>query len=450
MFNALEKVISRRPMPAVGLLGLLSTAGKAVRGRPKTTGLILAVLALAGTGAGFYAYALRQWQAAQVAVKESRLEDAKTNLDFCLFVWPRSVQVHILAARAARLRGAFSEAEAYLNRCLMLEHGATEPVQVELLLMRVQRGEEDDVALELLQRVDDGSPEAPLILETLARAYMFYLRYGQAFMCLSRWMEVAPDSAEPVRLRGWVLERLNDHEGAMEDYKRALELDPGLVPARLRLAELYLEKSNPIEALQHLDLLRKQFTDRPDIKARLGECRFLQGEHEEARRLLEEAVEQLPNDPGVLIHLTKLEMQEGHPDKAEQWVRRALKVDPTDTEAEFTLVAALQSQGRWDEANAALEQYRKDTALLRRVAKVLHEEAEHPSTDPDALSELGAAFLRTNERAGLYWLHRALRCDPGHQPTHKVLAEHYESKGEPEKAASYRAQLKPDKKAASP
>jgi tetratricopeptide (TPR) repeat protein len=440
-------------MPGAGLLSLLAHAGKAARGRPKTTGLVLAVLALAGTGAGFYAYALRQWHAAQMAVKESRLEDAKSKLEFCLLVWPRSVQVHILAARAARLRGDFREAEANLNRCLKLEHGATEPVQVELLLMRVQRGEEDDVALELLQRVDDGSPEAPLILETLSRAYIFYLRYGQAFMCLSRWMEVEPDSAEPLRWRGWVLERLNDRDGAMADYKRALEFDPDLVPVRLRLAEMCLEKSNPIEALQHLDLLRKQFPDRADVLARLGECRFLQGEYEEARRLLEEAVEQLPNDAGVLIHLTKLDMQEGHPAKAEQWIRRALKADPTDTEAEFTLVAALQAQGRWDEANATLEQHRKDTALLKRVAKVLQEEAQHPSTDPDALSELGAVFLSTNERAGLYWLHRAQQIDPGHQPTHKILAEHYENKGQPEKAAAHRAQLnpdKPDKKAASP
>jgi Tfp pilus assembly protein PilF len=239
----------------------------------------------------------------------------------------------------------------------------------------------------------------------------------------------------------------------MADYKRALEFDPDLVPVRLRLAEICLEKSNPIEALQHLDLLRKQFPDRADVLARLGECRFLQGEYEEARRLLEEAVEQLPNDAGVLIHLTKLDMQEGHPAKAEQWIRRALKADPTDTEAEFTLVAALQAQGRWDEANATLEQHRKDTALLKRVAKVLQEEAQHPSTDPDALSELGAVFLPTNERAGLYWLHRAQQIDPGHQPTHKILAEHYESKGQPEKAAAHRAQLKPDKpdkKAASP
>ncbi|MFL5242270.1 MAG: tetratricopeptide repeat protein [Gemmataceae bacterium] len=412
--------------------------------------MIFILLAVAGMGIGFYAYALGQWHMAETAVRNGRLEEAKKRLDLCLFVWPHSVPVHVLAARTDRLSGDFQSAEYHLNRCLSLHHGATEAVQVELLLMRVQRGEEDEVAPELMQRVDEGSPEGPMILKTLSRAYMVYLRYGEAFVCLNRWMELEPESAEPPRWRGWVLERLNDQDGAMKDYKRAIELDPDLVPARLRLAEMFLERNDPLGAVPHLDLLFKRFPNDPEVMARLGQCRFLQGEHREARRLLEEAVQQLPDDAGVLIHLTKLDMQEGRPADAEQWVRRALLVDPTDTEAEFTLVATLQSQGRWDEANVALEQYRKDTAILKRVAKVLHEEVQRPSTDPDAVFELGAVFLKTNERAGLYWLQRALQCDPGHQPTHKLLASHYESKGEPERAAVHRALLKPDQKAVAP
>jgi tetratricopeptide (TPR) repeat protein len=429
---------------------VLGLAGKAFRRRPKTTAVALALFVLAGAGAGFYAYALRQWDAAQAAVKDNRAEDAQGSLDLCLWVWPRSIPVHVLAARAARLKGDFQGADAHLKQCLKLGHGATEAVQVELLLMRVQRGEEDDVALELMRRVDEGSPEAALILETLARAYMFYMRYGEAYLCLSRWIDVEPASAEPLRWRGWVLERMSDPQAATKDYQRALELDPNRVVVRLRLAELFLEKSNPVDALLHLELLYRQFPDRPDVMARLGQCRFLQGEHEEARRLLGRAVEQLPNDSAVLVHLAKLDLQEGRPAAAEQWVRRALKVDPTDTEAEFTLVTSLQSQGRWDESKAAMEKYRKDTALLKRVAQLLHDDAEHPSTDPDALSEVGTLFLGTNPRVALYWLHRALERDPGHQPTHKVLAEYYESKGDSEKAAAHRRQLKSDGKAAPP
>jgi tetratricopeptide (TPR) repeat protein len=417
----------------------------------KTTAVVIVLLLLAGTGAGFYLYALHQWKAAKAAVKAGRQDEAQRRLEICLFVWPRSVEVHLLAARSARLKGNFEGAETHLNRCIKLEHGSTEAIQLEFLLMRAQGGEEDEVAPDLLTLyVDNGSHESALILETLARAYMHQLRYAPAFDCLDRWIAVAPDSAEALRWRGWILERMNDHMGAMKDYEHALELDPDLVPVRLRIAELYLEKSNADEALPHLERLARQDPNRADVKARLGQCRFVQGEPEEARRLLESAVEELPNDSALLVTLSKLESQENHSAKAEQWARRALKVDPTDTDAEFALVAILQAQARWDEADAALEEHRKHTKMLRRVAQLLQQEAARPGSDPDSLSELGALFLPTNEQVGLFWLHRALQQNPAHQPSHKALADYYEQKGEKDKAAFHRRQLKSETKSATP
>jgi Tfp pilus assembly protein PilF len=166
--------------------------------------------------------------------------------------------------------------------------------------------------------------------------------------------------------------------------------------------------------------------------------------------LLEAAVEHMPKDPSVLIHLAKLDLGAKRPASAERWARRALKVDSHDTEAEFTLAAILQSQGRWKEAAAVLEKHHKDTALLKRLARVLQQEAEKPNTNPDDLCEVGTIFLRTNARVGLFWLHRALERNPNHQAAHKTLAEYYQSKGDLQKAGYHRSQLKPDGKTTSP
>src|SRR5207248_6012552 len=111
---------------------------------------------------------------------------------------------------------------------------ASDDVKLEFLLMRVQGGEVDEVAPQLRECVDHGHPEAPLILETLSRAYMHNLRYGDALGALNRWVKEAPESAEPLHWRGWVKERVNDSKGAMRDYQEALECDPALVPVRLR------------------------------------------------------------------------------------------------------------------------------------------------------------------------------------------------------------------------
>ena len=151
---------------------MLRSVWSVIRRRPRTTALIVVLLALAGTGSGLYLYALRQWHEAELAVKESRLDDARGKLALSLRVWPRSPAVHFLAARAARLRGDFADAEAHLNRCKELEHGASDAVKLEFLLMRVQGGDVDGVAPELRRCVENDHREAPMILETLARAYL--------------------------------------------------------------------------------------------------------------------------------------------------------------------------------------------------------------------------------------------------------------------------------------
>ncbi len=416
--------------------------GKVVRSRPKTTVLVLTLLAAAGIGAGLYAYALHQWNMAQSALKDDRLAEARSQLAFCLTVWPRSAPVHLLAARAARLSGDFAGADAHLKECKNLLEGTTEDIQLEYLLMRVQKGEVEEVAPLLLLYIEKKHPESALILETLAGAYLHNLRYGPALAYLHRWIQAAPDTARAYQMRGWVLERVNDNAGAVGDYKRALELNPDLVVVRLRLVEVFLEKSNPLDALPHLERLMEQFPDRADVLARMGQCRYLQGQPAEARRLLEAAAEELPNDAPLLITLAKLDLQEDRPIEAERWLRRALKADPTDAEAQYKLVESLRKQGRHEEAAAALGQFERESALLRRANKLLLEEGENPNVDPEGLYEVGVVYLRGGqERLGVYWLRKVLDRNPNHQATLTALAEHYEKKGDKEQAANYRRRI---------
>jgi type IV pilus assembly protein PilF len=429
---------------------MVRSLASVVRRRPKTTILIVALVVLAGTPAAGYGWALWQWRQARADLAQGRSREAQRRLDFCLFVWPHSVPVRILAARAARSRGDFDTAEAHLNRCLKLQPDRTDDVQVEFLLMRVQSGEVDAVAPMLMLCVDNGHPEKFLILETLTRAYMRNLRYGPALSCLGRWIHEAPDDPKPYHWRGWVRERLNSYAGAVQDYERALELDADLVDVRLRLSELLLARANVPKALPHLERLYKQHPDRADVLARMGECRYLQGEKQEARRLLEAARPRLPDDTPLLICLAKMELDEKRPAEAERLLRHVLEVDPTDTEARFTLIKALRLQGRKKEADNDLARYERDLALLKRANKMLRAEAEHPSNDPDTLYAIGVAFLQSKEdRLGLYWLDQALQLDPGHEPSRRALAEHYEKKGNRKAAAEQRHWLATPRKPAT-
>jgi tetratricopeptide (TPR) repeat protein len=421
---------------------MLRSLWRVVQNRPKATGLGLGLVVLVGTLAGLYGYALHQWYAAKEAVKEGRPEEARDRLGWCLAVWPHSPEVHLLAARAARMTGHLEEADSHLKRCIKLQKGATQDTQLEFLLIRVQTGEEDEVRPALQRLIEAKHSESAMILETLARAYMNHLRFGPAYNVLTHWIQVAPDSPLPYHWRGWTLEHLNNHELAMKDYLRALDLDPNLFKVRLRVAEMLLDDKRPLEALPHLERLEREHQGNPNVMVRLGQCRYLQGRPKEARRLLEAAVKDMPRDSALLLHLARLDMDEGRPRQAEQWLRRALKVDPGDTEARYALVSCLQAQGRDDEAAAALARYKKYRDMLKRANRLLKQLAKNPGRDPSSPSEVGTLLLKFgHERIGLYWLHQALNRDPRHGPTHKALADYYEKKGQPEKAAAHRRWL---------
>jgi tetratricopeptide (TPR) repeat protein len=345
------------------------------------------------------------------------------------------------------MSGDFDGAEEHLRECHKLQNGPSEASQLENLLMRIQRGEEDDVAKQLFYYIDKEHPESTLILETLARANMFHLRYGPALICLDRWIKLNPDAAKPYHWRAWVLERVTDYEGAMRDYNRALELDPDLYEVRLRVAEIYLERSNPPAAVPHLEILYNRYPDRPKVLSKLGQCRFLQGDVEDARRLLYAAADKLDDDPALFLTLGKLELQDEHPDEAEKWLLKALTIDPHDPDAGYALYSCLQNQGRLGEAATALEKWRTDKAQLERANKILKEESRRPSKDPNTAFEAGTLLLEIgHDRLGVYWLNQALERDPGHQPSLKALVEHFTKKGEPQTAATYQRRIVGPKK----
>jgi len=341
------------------------------------------------------------------------------------------------------LTGDLHAAEVHLNRCIELEGGATEGVQLEFLLLRVQAGEVDELAPALFDLVMKDHPESPIILETIARAYILQLRYKPAHACLSRWIEVEPHNAKPYQWRGLTLERLNNEKGARADYHRALELDPDLIGVRLRVVEMHLEDKQAPEALPHLERLLRQAPNDPRVQARMGMCLFLQGRKEEARRLMEGAIVHLPYDPALQVALANLDLQENRAVDAERRLRAVLTVDPADTEALFVLASALQLQGRTKEAADVLADFERKRVVVDRINTLLKDKADSPTATADDYAEIGQLFLQIRrEKFGVFWLERALERNGTHQAAHRALAAHYEQKGDTVKADIHRRQLR--------
>src|SRR5262249_16402473 len=155
-----------------------------------------------------------------------------------------SAATHFLAGQTARRASMYPQAEAQYERFLQLrgrDPGAVASVALERLLIPAQQGELIQVEELLWEKVKKEAPEAPLVLEAMARGYMRMLRLTAALRCVNLILEQDPDNVEALANRGWIKERAIDEMEAIKDYRRVLELRPDRDDVRSSLAHILVK-----------------------------------------------------------------------------------------------------------------------------------------------------------------------------------------------------------------
>jgi tetratricopeptide (TPR) repeat protein len=387
-------------------------------------------------------WAWHHFRAAEQALRDDQMDQARYHIFQCLRVWPRSPQTHFLAARIQRVSGHYPQAEQHLHECVRLQHGASEATQLEEYLIRAQSGDLGEVEAGLWKCIESDHPETSQILETLARIYVRDGRFAAALACLDRWLKREPESARAWHWRGYVHEQSRSPVRAMLDYQRALELEPGRWGARLRMTGLLLEWNNLNQARANIQELERSHPDDPGVQAALARFQELNGESEEALRLLDGLLQTHPDYFEALLLRGQLACQQQKPAEGEAYLRRALRLHPANVGVLYALFQCLEQQGKESESAKVYTRYKEAEADARRLAQLVDPNKGQLPEDADVLSEVGALCLRLDEeRAGLSWLYRALRANPNHKRTHEILLRYYESKGDTAKAEEHRRRL---------
>src|SRR5262249_49565647 len=138
-------------------------------------------------------------------------------------------------------------------------------------------------------------PDAELIVEVLAPAYLRHYDLGRAQFCAERWVELRPDSARA----WWVLADICEREGrkgeATAAYRGAVEIDPGHSTARFGLCWMLMAAGRPQEVEGHLAELLRQRPDDPETVVLAARCHEALGRPDEARRLLDQLLVSRPD-----------------------------------------------------------------------------------------------------------------------------------------------------------
>ncbi len=410
--------------------------------RPRKAALIafaLLLIAAAVTFAGVWIWFDSHLRAARREVERGHNASATTHLRACQTIRPEHREVLILSARVARRSGSWGEAEAFLTH-YWERYGDEEPLVLERLLLRATRGDLQGVGAQLLARVRADGPEARLAREGLVTGLLYQFRWGEAERLLAEWLAQNPDDTIALLLRGKLDEQRQRYALAADTFRRVVELDPEHDEARLRLTTLLLGNRFGEEALSHLTELRKRLPNHPEIAIQWVRALALQGRTAESRVALDACLRDHPNYPAALAERGGFALLDGDEPAAERDFARAAGLDPGNMAIRSQYALALARNGKPADAARELGDLERLKADMERITALIEGPLQTRPNDPAVHHEIAEIALRAGQlREAIRWYESALKVDPDHLPTHRVLTVIYQEIDNPILAARHRA-----------
>lgn len=375
----------------------------------------------------------RRFETAVRAERDRDFATATRELAACRQYWPDDPEVRLLAARLgwrARLEeplpadGWDGPLRDHL-RVAETDPRLIDRVTLEEELIDALSGRLARVEAALVRRVKDGHPDAVAILEGLTWANIITHQFPAAERSAVALLAQSPDHPAGHFWRGLIRDLTHGAVGpAAPEYRRAVELAPGTVQYRLRLAQaLTRSPDSKPEARGLFEGLTADRPDDPDVWLGLGQCQADLGDPSAARASLQTAARLRPGRGDVLAELGRATLESGDPAAAEPVLRRAVALAPNSRVANYALGTCLGRLGRDAEAKPYLDAATRIYADTQRVHELSRELYLDPAAGPARRCELGELLLRTGHDAlGRYWLQSALIAEPGYGPAVKALA----------------------------
>jgi|GEM_PF-3872996 Flp pilus assembly protein TadD len=199
-----------------------------------------------------------------------------------------------------------------------------------------------------------------------------------------------------------------DLDGAIEEFRKALELDPGFAQAMTNIGLAMHRKGRFEEAIRWYEMAMKAGERSEVLLSNIGAAYLEMGKLEDAERFLKEAIGINPGYPSARRNMAVLRAKQGKiqgPDGYLENMWEAVKANPSDPSLRKELGKALLAIGRVDEA----------ISLLRESASIWRK-------DPDLRYLLGLAYYSKGMRkeARMEW-EKALEIDPSHKEAKEKL-----------------------------
>lgn len=168
-------------------------------------------------------------------------------------------------------------------------------------------------------------------------------------------LRLQPVFADAWRELGNAQNMHNEPGKAIESYRKAIEIDPGSLPALLNLANTCLAENRLDDAQACFARARSMQADSVDAQSGYARVLIYKYMYEDAITSLQEALRHCPGSAGLMTLLGTVYQQHGDAAEAMKYYRQALDVDPGAADAQAGIAGMLVFQGQYDEAQRLLE-----------------------------------------------------------------------------------------------
>ena len=400
--------------------------------------LVLGLLTLGGE----HLTAWHEYRLAKSALANRNYSFAKTHLERCLFVWPRSIGLKLDLAHAERVGGSLDQAENYLEELRAMTSDLPERYRIEMLLLDVQRGSLKERMPVLLRYLASENPYRADILETVVLAHITTGETDRAFYLLDQWEKWDPGNSMIYDLRGMAFIETNNIESAVPQIEKAVELSPERMQSRITLCELYLIQFK-LEALRpQVQFLLERYPDH--LFVRLVYARFLLAlnRYQDAQLELAAVLRQAPNNLTALIASgeTCLNLQEYR--QASDFFHQVLAQDPTNVNVWHMLERCLThlNDPEQKSVRATIAQLKARQERLTQLTQ-RHVKRKEPLTVEEQIERGELSLQLGKENLGLQELYGLVARYPNNQRVHQILADFFSSKNDESRAREHRNKL---------
>jgi tetratricopeptide (TPR) repeat protein len=363
---------------------------------------------------------LAKLQAARADLAASRLPEAQERLRAVLAQWPLDAETHLLLARACRRADDLDGWREHLHAAEVLQWPAAD-IDRERVLAAAQTGDLRRAERELDPWGGTGD-DWPLAAEALLKGYLVTYRLDDLLAGAQTWIDRRPDDWVPYYHRGEAYLYARLLARAADDFRRVLERNPGHPLARLRLAGALMVDGQFEDARKEFEAYLTGHPGHPEALAGLANCQFSLSQPAAARATLDRLFAVSPDDPAGCYLRAQLDLQTD-PRSALEWLARAERRAPRETDVTNALIRVLTQLGRLDDAACyqhRLEDLRAEFLALDEARRAVRHDPDNPALRFDA----GERCMRLGRvQEAMNWFNSALAINPGHAAARSALAD---------------------------